>query len=121
MTVRADGTVECDGCGLDLGNGGIDKCVIVMDVGPVEEGGVRKYNFCREHKGDNERTVKGCGEKMLTATVLAHYDATHEGAKDDGPRDAGTATAAVSRATRTGRAARAGAGPARDDSAPEPG
>jgi hypothetical protein len=81
MSVQPDGTVVCDGCGYNLGNGSIDKCIIVADVGTIEEGGVRGYNFCRTHDDSKGHEVKGCGEKMLTAKVLAYYNATREGVK----------------------------------------
>jgi len=100
MSVRADGGAECDGCGYDCQNGGLQYCVIVLDEAPVSEGGMRKFHFCRAHEGDNGRTVKGCGEKLLGAKVLAHYEAKHEGETQADGTDTAGGAAPLDRATR---------------------
>lgn len=50
MTTLPDDTSHCDRCGTDVTPGGLDKAVVVSDVG--EDGLVVNLHFCREKKCD---------------------------------------------------------------------
>lgn len=66
------GSFECDRCGTDVGNGGVLDAVVVSDLDPENPGTVRNLHFCRDREVDG-KTVKGCGNKVLSATNLKHY------------------------------------------------
>lgn len=53
----------CDRCGADVGNAGVDKCVIVSDLDPDRPGMVRNLHFCREN---------GCSGKVLSKRNLRY-------------------------------------------------
>lgn len=58
------GKTVCDRDGTDVGNGGVDLCVIVSDLDSDNRGMVHNYHFCREN---------GCDKKVLSARNLEHY------------------------------------------------
>lgn len=64
MTVRDNGSGECDRCGADIGNAGVNVAVVVGDLDPDRPGHVRNLHFCREN---------GCDKKVLSARNLEHY------------------------------------------------
>jgi hypothetical protein len=64
MTMLPSGKAVCDRDGTDVGNGGIDLCVIVSDVDPDNRGMVLNLHFCREN---------GCDKKVLSARNLEHF------------------------------------------------
>lgn len=66
MTMLPSGQFVCDRDGTDVGNGGVDRCIIVSDLDPDPEarGMVRNLHFCREN---------GCDQKVLSARNLEHY------------------------------------------------
>lgn len=67
----------CDKCGADCGNGGVLDALVVSDLDP-DSGGVRNLHFCRTRE-ENEKTVKGCAEKLLSPPNLKHYEETRNG------------------------------------------
>ena len=64
---------ECARCGADLGNGGIDKCVIVNDLDPAATGIIRTLRFCRDRE-EGGSTVRGCARKVLSSSNMKHYE-----------------------------------------------
>ena len=57
----------CDRCGAPVGNGGVDKCIVVSDLDPDRPGMVRNLHFCRE---DGE---PGCASILLSPGNLEWY------------------------------------------------
>lgn len=60
MSANSTGGNECDRCGHDVGNGGIDKAVVVSDF--TATGAIVNLHFCREN---------GCAGKVLSKANLA--------------------------------------------------
>lgn len=86
MSMRPDGSHECDRCGTSVGNGGVTSCTVVSGLDPDRPGMVRNLHFCldREENGEN---IKGCTNKVLSATNLKHYNETRESQNgNDGER-----------------------------------
>lgn len=73
MSIRSDGKHRCDGCGWDVGNGGVRQCAIVSDLDPDNEGHVRNLEFCRDRE-DGGKMVKGCSRKLLRPSILTNYE-----------------------------------------------
>jgi hypothetical protein len=77
MTTNADGTNDCNRCGADVGNAGLDKvAVISVLVDPGDR--VLTLHLCtfsgrlptaREGTPDAEK----CAQRVLTVKALAHY------------------------------------------------
>jgi hypothetical protein len=75
-----DGSFSCDKCGADVGNGGVTVCTNVSRV--VEGPAVENLMFCLDREVEG-KTIKGCSNKVLSKTNLAHYHKTKE-SRDDG-------------------------------------
>jgi hypothetical protein len=77
MSFRADGTIRCDKCNVDVGNGGIDRCVIVSRLDPKNLGSIEQLHFCidREEEG---ATVQGCSDRVFNARHLGAYNTAQE-------------------------------------------
>ena len=69
MTMRDNGKGECDRCGGDIGNGGVDLAIVVGDLDPANPGLVRNLHFCRK---------AGCDKKVLSARNMQHHAAKRE-------------------------------------------
>lgn len=70
----------CNRCGVDLGNGGIDHCIIVSRVNRVT-GLVENLHFCEDREEDGKQ-VKGCASRLLTPANLAHQREVENQATD---------------------------------------
>lgn len=90
MTMKPDGNGECDRCGADIGNAGVDRAVVVGDLDPDMPGHVRNLHFCREN---------GCDKKVLSARNLEHHDARQ--AKEKAAEEAAAKKAAKKPAAET--------------------
>lgn len=64
--LRGTDETVCDRCGTELGNGSVDKCIIVADLDPRQPGLVRNLHFCRG---------EGCAEAVLSADNMRAYAA----------------------------------------------
>lgn len=74
----SDSEYLCDKCGGDCGNGGVVACLVVSDLDHDNEGMVKNYHFCRDREED-DKTVKGCASKVMSAANLAfHLEKTEE-------------------------------------------
>ena len=77
MTMRADLRADCDRCGADVGNGGLDKCVaIAMIVEPGDR--VENLHLCTISERlldarDGSPEPQRCATRVLTKAALAHY------------------------------------------------
>jgi hypothetical protein len=79
---NVNGQNRCDRCGADIGNAGLDKCVVISGIG---EGGGAVLNlhlctFAGRLDGAVEGTPDGerCASRVLTKAALADYVA-HNG------------------------------------------
>ncbi len=72
MTTQPDGSIACDRCGTDVGNGGVFAALVVSDL-DAEAGLVRNLHFCRDRDG-----AKGCDKKILSPANLAHFLTSHD-------------------------------------------
>lgn len=63
--IQPDGTVVCDRCGGDVGNGGIAEAVVLtyMDV----DGNAVQAHWCLHNDEERQR----CGARILTKASLA--------------------------------------------------
>lgn len=64
MSVRTDGTVECNGCGGDVGNAGVDKAVVVVAMVVTEEG-PRPVNLHYCLRADEDGGLYRCAAALL--------------------------------------------------------
>jgi len=65
MTMHANYTATCDRCGADLGNGGLDRCVVISMIASTTT--VANLHLC---------TSGGrCAQRILTTAALAYHDA----------------------------------------------
>ncbi len=78
MTTLSDGRSRCDRCGADVGNAGIDKCVVIS--GLVDTGGtvvnLHLCTFTGRLDGVDGRTspeAEKCAARVLTRKALAFY------------------------------------------------
>lgn len=63
MTIRSDGTGECDRCGGDIGNAAVDKAVSIHAL--LDNGNVVTLHLgfvCKDN----------CATRVLTKRALAH-------------------------------------------------
>lgn len=64
---------ECDNCGGDAGNGGVNDCVVVADLERGAEGNptghVVNHHFCR---------ANGCDKKLLRKAIMGAYRERHD-------------------------------------------
>jgi hypothetical protein len=77
MSLKQGSTTEyeCDGCGTDLGNGGVTVCSILSLMDPDNEGAILNLHYCysrEETKGKQTQQVKGCTDKIWSKTVTRH-------------------------------------------------
>lgn len=72
MSRTPEGDYVCDRDGVNVGNGGVDRALVVSDRDPDKPGHVRILHFCRDRE-ENGKTIKGCANKVLSATNLKHY------------------------------------------------
>lgn len=78
MAQRADGSVVCDGCGLDAGNGGVSTNAILSRLDPIS-GMVLNFHFCEDRVGEDGKLERdGCAKKLMTQEVVPHWIATQE-------------------------------------------
>ena len=77
MSLRPDGSYECDRCGWVVGNGAVTECSIVSTLDPANPTMVLNLHFCRDHE-DGGKMVKGCTSKVLTSRNVQHYEETHD-------------------------------------------
>jgi hypothetical protein len=80
VSLRADGHHHCDRCGLDLGNGDVQQCTVVITVELVDSGGISiptpvRLEFCTQPRPDFPR---GCRGRVLSDANLADYRQTKE-------------------------------------------
>lgn len=73
MTMDGSGAGSCDGCGADLGNAGLDKCVAVTGIA---DGQVVTLHLCSTVPKGSRR--KPCATKTLTAANLGAYAKAHK-------------------------------------------
>lgn len=70
-----DGSHSCDGCGADVGDGGVATSVVISDLDPRRPGQPLIRNLCRSRR-EAAAYVQGCADVALTPEILAHYHAT---------------------------------------------
>lgn len=66
--------IECDRCGKDLGNGALDKCVVISRA-DFSTGLVENIHLCIEREQTEDGTVKevkGCAAEVVFPE-LKHY------------------------------------------------
>lgn len=73
MSLRLDGTYRCDRCGVDVGNGGVHVAAVIVSV--LDDGGLTTLHLCRD-RTDDDKKVRGCAGRVLTARALADYHET---------------------------------------------
>lgn len=73
MSLRSDGTYRCDGCGTDVGNGGVQKAAVVADLDPDDPARLRNLHLCRKPR---KGAPHGCARKVLGPGTLADWTAT---------------------------------------------
>lgn len=78
MSVRADGTYECDRCGVEVGNGGVDRAASITDTEPGDPTRIRQLKLCldRPDPDNPKKTIQGCRDRVLTKKALRHYHET---------------------------------------------
>lgn len=86
---------ECDRCGADCGNGGIDQCAIISDLDPDNPGMILNYHLCRKNDKQN-----ACASKTLNATVFAWFRGKRDKDKDK-PKSTSRSGNVKSRKTRS--------------------
>lgn len=74
--MRPDGTYECDRCGADVGNGGVDKAASITDTEPGDLTRVRQLKLCLDRPGDDGKKIQGCRDRVLTKKALRHHHET---------------------------------------------
>lgn len=65
----------CDGCGADVGNGGVDRCAIVSRI-DLETGHVENLHLCMTGKWGPDGKLEdqgGCSVEILNDKALTHY------------------------------------------------
>lgn len=70
MSLRADGKYRCDRCGADVGNAGVQMCVVISDHLPDDPTRPRVLHLCREPR---DGAPHGCGGNVLGPGTLANY------------------------------------------------
>ena len=76
MSMREDGTYECNRCGADLGNGSVQVSAIVTDLDPATGNTTqRRLDFCRDRPDPDQpgKTIQGCRDRVFTRKALRHY------------------------------------------------
>ncbi len=68
MTMSADGSANCDRCGVDIGNAGLDKCVVVSALTSLG-GRVETMHLCTPGVPDGD----SCAKRVLTKAALSWY------------------------------------------------
>lgn len=79
MSMRSDGGYECDRCGTDVGNGGVQTTAIITDLDPATGHATpRRLDFCRDRPDPDRpgKTIQGCRDRVLTKKALRHYHET---------------------------------------------
>ncbi len=66
MSIQADGTHRCDGCGADVGNGAITLAALTADY--TSAGEVVNYEWCRQAREGHPR---GCAGTLLAGAAVA--------------------------------------------------
>jgi hypothetical protein len=80
MTTRPDGSVECDRCGADVGNGGVNFAAVISVLSDTG-GRVLNLHLCtftgRLEGVDGRKSPEAqrCVSRVLTKAALAHYTA----------------------------------------------
>lgn len=82
--------LNCARCGANIGNGGIDLCLVVSDLDPEVPGMIRNLRFCRENK---------CDRKVLTSANTAYWDEQRPAAADKSTSTRKTAKAKSTKRT----------------------
>lgn len=87
MSLRADGHYRCDRCGVDVGNGDVQSCTVVITIELVDSGGITvptpvTIHFCTRPRPGFPR---GCTGRVLSDSNLADHressrDVTHPAA-----------------------------------------
>ncbi len=68
MTLHADGSANCDRCGVDIGNAGVGSCVVF--TGSTEDGRrIETFHLCLRGVPGGE----GCANRILSKSALAWY------------------------------------------------
>lgn len=62
MTRLPDGSHECDGCGEDIGNGGIGTAMSLVDY---HEGAQRHRHLCYTRTDEQGEHGPGCRDELL--------------------------------------------------------
>lgn len=73
MSKRADGFYHCDRCGLNLGNGSVQKATKITGLDPDAQGRVRYLDLCIEQR---DGAPFGCTGNTLGPATLADYHET---------------------------------------------
>lgn len=71
MSMIAMGQFECDRCGADVGNGGIQTSVVLTFL-DKEAGSPVNLNFCLD-RIENGVEIRGCEHKVLSPSNIEHY------------------------------------------------
>lgn len=74
MSLRSDGTYRCDGCGVDVGNGGVLMAAVISDLDPDQPGAIRVLHLCRAAR---DGAPNGCVGDVLGPGTLANYTEEH--------------------------------------------
>lgn len=99
MSLNPNGKAECDRCGADCGNGGIDKCAVVSLAQTGDNGArianLHWCNFVGRLEGSDPAAPPGerCVTRVLTVRALAHYAAEQDDGTLPAPVTAATAPA----------------------------
>ncbi len=72
MSLKPDGTYECDGCGAGLENSGAEFAVTISGSDPGDPRRQRILQLCLPREEDGKR-VRGCRDRVLTRAALRHY------------------------------------------------
>ncbi len=68
MTIGPNGEANCDRCGVDIGNAGLDKCVVFSALTSMG-GRVETFHLCLPSLPDGD----SCASRVLTKATLAWY------------------------------------------------
>lgn len=72
MSIRNDGVARCDGCDRELTGDSIHAAAQCLDL--TSDGGVARFQLCRDYQDGTGKIVKGCVNRALTVNAQAVRD-----------------------------------------------
>jgi hypothetical protein len=72
MSRRDDGTIRCDRCGAEVGNGGALYAVTVSGFDPDDLGVAWQLHLCLPRE-EESGPIPGCRDEVLDEAALRNY------------------------------------------------